>query len=298
MRIKVNLEKVNSKYLDEIFYIKDKYRNCISKNPRQKPKSYMKEKIKWIMLLFIIIIYSIFTMYFSVSKTNLVIHVVLLALSLIAFIINFVNYKAVKLIKKNLSNKKYDIILEFTDTEVTYEEENIRKLTLSWDCIEIILVNKYSIIFIPKDNNITWLAIASDFKNEIIEAVEKYKKKNLIVDNTIQEECNQRARKDMKIKKKISIILNVVIAMFLGGAFLYVYNLEPEVVLKDNLRIVQNDKVYNDYFVEKVVNGEVISKKEIIDSSDLGKKQLVLKVKNDFNKEFEFSFLIEVVEEK
>lgn len=297
MRIKVNLEKVNPKYFEEIFYIKEKYRNYISKNPRQKPKSYKKEKIKWMILSFILIIYSIFTMYLSPSKTDLVTFVVLLALALIVFITNFVNYKAVKRIIKTTPNKNYDIIFEFSDTEVTYEEENIRKLTLAWDCIETILINKYSIIFIPKDNNITWLSTASDFKNEIIEAVGKYKKENLIIDNTIQEECNQYVRKDIKSKKKISIILNIVIAIFLAGAFLYVYNLEPEVVLKDDLKIVQNDKVYNDFFVEKVVNGEVSSKKEIIDTSDLGKKQIVLKVKNDFNKEFEFKFSIKIVKE-
>ena len=72
---------------------------------------------------------------------------------------------------------------EITKKEVKVEKET-QKLQLNWDSIQYIIINKYSITFLPKDETIIMIGISTEYKDEVLEEIKKLNKEELLIDNT------------------------------------------------------------------------------------------------------------------
>ena len=106
-------------------------------------------------------------------------------------------------------------------------------------------------------------------------------------------------KKKIDNKKKTIIIISIVISIFLilGISGYLFYNSKK---LKVNLvsdRIVNiNDEVYNTDYIKSVKNGTIVSDKQLVDTSIVGKKKIVLKIKNYFNKIEKYTYDVDIVD--
>ena len=108
-------------------------------------------------------------------------------------------------------------------------------------------------------------------------------------------------KKKVNNKKKTLIIISIIIFVFLilGISGYLFYNSKK---LKVNLvsdRIVNiNDEVYNTDYIKSVKNGTIVSDKQLVDTSIVGKKKIVLKIKNYFNNIEKYTYDIEIVDKE
>ena len=56
------------------------------------------------------------------------------------------------------------------------------KYDIGWKDIKYILINKYSISFIPRDKNNILLSISTEYKDKVIDAINKYNYSNLVIE--------------------------------------------------------------------------------------------------------------------
>ena len=99
-------------------------------------------------------------------------------------------------------------------------------------------------------------------------------------------------------KKKIIIMLILLVFIFIVGISFYVfYNSKSiKVILKKNLNYEINSDIYNVDGISKILNGEIISKKKMINSSKLGKVTINIKLKDYFKNVINYSYFITIID--
>ena len=165
-------EKGNKKYYEEIMYISSNY-YIFKKRPKTKAHSLVKVFIFYIILFSLIFLSCLFI-------PNLYILSVIAFIILIIYIYLLVEtkYKLREFMKHNNS------IITIDETGIENKEENETSSKLYWDAIEYIIVNKYSISVLPKNFAHFAIFIEISSKEEILKALEKYNKTNLLIDNS------------------------------------------------------------------------------------------------------------------
>ena len=104
----------------------------------------------------------------------------------------------------------------------------------------------------------------------------------------------------MKKKTKIIIflILLVVIGSIVGFAY-YIYTSKKLLVkINNNIEVSINNEVYNTDYIKVIANGEIITKKEKIDTTKVGEQVITIIVKDYFNKEQEYSYKVNVYDKE
>lgn len=101
------------------------------------------------------------------------------------------------------------------------------------------------------------------------------------------------------MKKKI-IIGSVIIAyiILIVTIKVYEYNRIPIIALKDDLTVFMSEDVTNLSFVKDLKNGIIVTKEEKIDTSTIGKKKIVLTIKNKYGENMDYIYFIEVKNNK
>lgn len=109
---------------------------------------------------------------------------------------------------------------------------------------------------------------------------------------------SKNIKKTMFNRKKIIIIsiILLIIIIFLISFILFINYKSLKVTLKENNKVEINTKLYNIDMIDSVKNGKIISKKEKVDTSKLGKKTVKIKIKNFFNKEKDFAYNINIID--
>ena len=164
-------EKENKKFFDEFYYIA---LNCGSfrKHPNKKARSATKY------LVFLAIL-------FFVSSTALMFVPGADLLSFALYVVFFYLIILLMVIKrhtKKMGNENSLIKIDEDGIETIYENKISTKLY--WNYIEHIIINKYSICVVPKSNYSILIGIEISSKDEVIECLKKYKKIDLLIDNT------------------------------------------------------------------------------------------------------------------
>ena len=100
-------------------------------------------------------------------------------------------------------------------------------------------------------------------------------------------------------KKKITIsIIAIIIIIITISTYIFIKSKELKIKIKDNIKININEKAYNTDYITKIKNGKLISVKEAIDTSKLGKKKISIKIKNYFNKEKKYSYTVIIIDKE
>lgn len=104
----------------------------------------------------------------------------------------------------------------------------------------------------------------------------------------------------MKKKTKIIIFLILLVVIgSIGGFAYYIYTSKKLLVkINNNIEVSINDEVYNTDYIKVIANGEIITKKEKIDTTKVGEQVITIKVKDYFNKEQEYSYKVNVYDKE
>ena len=105
---------------------------------------------------------------------------------------------------------------------------------------------------------------------------------------------NKRRKKTNSIIALLVFILLLLIIVFI---FVFINSKKVNVILKENT-IELNEKIFSTDCVDKIKNGKVVSDKEQIDTSKIGKKEIIIKIKDKFNKVKEYNCIFNVVDRK
>ena len=106
-----------------------------------------------------------------------------------------------------------------------------------------------------------------------------------------------KKKKILKLNKKGIIIIVVIICLIIFTIFFIKFK-SLNIKLKKNNNVEINSKIYNTDMIESINNGTIVSKKEVINTSKLGKKKVNLKIKTFFKKNRSYSYIINIVDTK
>ena len=101
-----------------------------------------------------------------------------------------------------------------------------------------------------------------------------------------------------KLNKKLIVLIIIFIVLLSITIFLFIDSQKSSIEFEKDVVVEINSKVNNTDYLKDFKNLELISSKEEVDTSKLGKVTVTLKFKDKFNKEVEYSYEIEVKDTK
>ena len=177
MRIEVK-EVGKKEYYDEFLYIFSKYKK-FKKNPRRKAYQFTKYLLVYNIICFLtMLIFVLFYIYYN-DPFFLFLTGMLTVTLMIAIIYQVIYTKRINMFLNNKGVKTVDINedgIEYID-----DDKNIR---VKWEDVKYVIISKYSICILPKTIMQGFTSISVKYKKELIECLNKYKKENLLVDNS------------------------------------------------------------------------------------------------------------------
>ena len=178
MEIKIK-EKPCDEFYDEFLYITTNYKK-ISKVHDAKVKLLTKSIINNIIIIFIGMLFEI-SFYFISSKD--VIYLYLAGMILFLLIVHIIYYfnvkKRIKIFRKSDDDSK--IVVD--NKGVSLKKKN-QDVSLLYDAIDMIVINKYSIVVFPKDLGLVFLGIPVTYKDDFVKGIKDNHKFSLLVDNS------------------------------------------------------------------------------------------------------------------
>ena len=102
----------------------------------------------------------------------------------------------------------------------------------------------------------------------------------------------------MKKKVKIIIVISVlvVVILIIGGIYLNSKRLVLE--YEHNIEVDVNEKLYNLDAIKNIKNGKIITKKELVNTTKLGKVKVTFQVENFFKKRVKYKYIVNVVDKE
>ena len=178
IKVKYSDKKMSKNYFDENLYVVLNFKKII-KNPKKKVKKYSSVFLfNYLILLFFLIISFIC----QINSLNFEFTLLISSITVVYIIYSLLMYK--NYINTFVKKAKQEII-EINDIGILNDDGNM-KIQINWDSIQVIVINKYTISVIPKNevlNNII-ISISTKYKNEFIKELKKYNKEFLLVDNS------------------------------------------------------------------------------------------------------------------
>ena len=102
----------------------------------------------------------------------------------------------------------------------------------------------------------------------------------------------------MKKKVKIIIVISVlvVVILIIGGIYLNSKRLVLE--YEHNIEVDVNEKLYNLDAIKNIKNSKIITKKELVNTTKLGKVKVAFQVENFFKKRVKYKYIVNVVDKE
>jgi len=177
MKLEITERGENSFY-DEFLYILSNYKKILI-NPKMKVSKLTLYALK---LTIISLVFLILFTIFYILDSSFKFFIVVIGLFTFLVILGTIYYFLIRSNIKKLKNKEGTIVIKFNDDEIEYNSDNNFKL--KWNDINNIIINKYSISFIPKSKDNILMSIDKKYLNDVLKAINKYKKEELLVDNS------------------------------------------------------------------------------------------------------------------
>jgi hypothetical protein len=178
MKIISKKDESDKNYYEELLYITSKY-NKLVRTPHVKLHKISVVYTVYIVLLSIMVI----GLFFFLNKSILLVIGFILCIIALIFSIYFLCYSR-NYIKKELSYDGNDPYVVISSKGISYVKGSNISYKISWNDVRWILINKYSVTFIPKKNSYLIIGVNSLYKDDIIKAVINEKKTHILVDNS------------------------------------------------------------------------------------------------------------------
>ncbi len=177
MKIELN-EKSDRNFYDELLYIIN-FNQRIRKKPTKRISTMTKELTRLIILSIAILIVST-TLFISYNDKVMLLLTIIVFLILILLVYYLLNIS--KMINTYLCNESTSTInINNSGIELI---NNHQKMKMNWNMVSEVLINKYSIYLMPTNLNDVSIALSTKNKDKFLVAMKKYKKDDLIIDNT------------------------------------------------------------------------------------------------------------------
>lgn len=97
-------------------------------------------------------------------------------------------------------------------------------------------------------------------------------------------------------KKFIMLILLIILVFIVGFVFVKIFMDSKKLVIEfdKKIEVVLNQKVYNLDNVKTLKNGTILTKRKIIDTKTIGKKEVAIKIKDYFNKIKVYKYIVDI----
>jgi len=169
-------ERGSKEYYDEYLYILTKYKKLIN-NPHIKITKLTNESFR---LCLLSIIMTILMFIIFIINTDNKVFLYLGIFFILLIILSVIYYYIITTNINKLRSNKGLITIEFNKDKIQYITKD-KQLDILWDDIKYIIINKYTITFIPYEINKTILSINITYKEELFKILKKLKKEDLIV---------------------------------------------------------------------------------------------------------------------
>lgn len=110
-----------------------------------------------------------------------------------------------------------------------------------------------------------------------------------------------KKKNKIKLNKKRTIIIigiALLLVMICICGYLFYNSKKLRVSLVNDREVNINEEVYNTDYIKGIKNGNIISDKELVDTSILGKKKVKIEIKNYFNKIKDYVYEIIIVDKE
>ncbi len=177
MKIEVK-ERGSKSYYDEFLFVVNKYRSLLKK-PNVKVSKltvFLKQYLLLILLSIIIFIASYIFTYdiLFILFTGMLSILFIFSIYYLILINKRINY---------LMNETGSKIININKDYVEYSDED-KSYKVKWENIKYVIINKYSICFMPYLKSEILISISTDYKDKILNAIKKYQKEKILIDNS------------------------------------------------------------------------------------------------------------------
>ena len=164
-------------YYDEFLYICFFIRKFI-KNPNKKAYRITEYYIMCLILLLI----GFLVMLFFYLKLHELFSFAVMIFEATVFLFELICLINVIRRIKNYRKKEGTVEIDITEKGLDYKIESL-SIELEWKNIKYVIINRYTIIFLPVSNSYSVVALGIEYKDEVIKTLKKYNKKELLIDN-------------------------------------------------------------------------------------------------------------------
>ena len=184
----IKIENLSYEAWDEVYYILNNKRKFIKK-PNIKAKEFTAQK-KSTMIYYICLLIAL-SLVFLVrhlkhmnTKVDIVVTIFLLTIIAYKIVTNYIIYRN---IKKDI-NKRINADYKMTSLKINKEGTIVVKsrknvITLLWNEISHIIINKYSIVILSKGRDKLSIVLPLKIKKKLLDKLKKEKQLELVVDN-------------------------------------------------------------------------------------------------------------------
>ena len=175
--MEIEMNKVESDaYYNEVLAIISNYKNLVE-NPRQKIKGLNRQAITLTVISVAFLV--VFSVLYLQNRSN-TLYLIVVAIFAVAFVLGIIYNILIRRRISKFRNKGSDrkLVIEDDYVELTVGNEKSR---LEMSEIQYVLINKYSISFIPNKANSTLIAIGIRYREDVLN---NFSHKELIVDNS------------------------------------------------------------------------------------------------------------------
>jgi len=187
MKIIIKRKETDRKFYNELLYISSKYPNIV-KNPNMKVHNVTNFFLTYILIGLLLMI--LFLLCF-IKYGNWIFIVVIFLMISYFFMSLYFFYDSQKFINKELkATEDSSLTLNTSGARLTRGKELDFKIDFK-DLIYVV-INRYTIVFLPKDKTKLMIGIPSKYKKDIIDELKNLKQDKLIIDNSKKYENNNK----------------------------------------------------------------------------------------------------------
>ena len=179
MKLVIDKKECGRDFYNELLYISSKY-PMLKKNPNTKAHSVTKIFSIYITIGFLMMV-GFFLLYLRYTKWIFLL--ILLFMSIYFFMSLYFLYDSIKFVNKEVKEED-DSILTINNSGVRITRGKKLDYKIDFKDIMYVLINKYTVVFLPKEKSNLMIGVASKYKKEIIKELKDLKKDDLIIDNS------------------------------------------------------------------------------------------------------------------
>ena len=175
--MEIEMNKIESDaYYNEVLAIVSNYKKLVD-NPRQKIKGLNRQAITLTVISVAFLV--VFSVLYLQNRSN-TLYLIVVAIFAVAFVLGIIYNVLIRRRISKFKNRGSDrkLVIEDDYVELTVGNEKSR---LGMSEIQYVLINKYSISFIPNKTNSTLIAIGIRYREDVLN---NFSHKELIVDNS------------------------------------------------------------------------------------------------------------------